>query len=163
VSEFFSKLFSPDFMPHGYCYLWQPGIVWLHAISDSVIALSYYLIPLVLIYFVRKRTDLPFNWIFVIFGVFILACGTTHLMEVWTLWHPVYWLSGLIKAFTAVVSIVSGDAGEHPAALTLPSPRSFERPILKKMPSGSASSGATACAHGWGKRGWGHSPTCECQ
>ena len=87
MSEFFSKLFSPDFMPHGYCYLWQPGIVWLHAISDSVIALSYYLIPLVLIYFVRKRTDLPFNWIFVMFGVFILACGTTHMMEVWTLWH----------------------------------------------------------------------------
>ncbi|MFZ1121427.1 MAG: hypothetical protein WAN81_14470, partial [Candidatus Binataceae bacterium] len=107
VGEFFSKLFSPDFMPHGSCYLWQPEIVWLHATSDSLIALSYYLIPLVLIYFVRKRTDLPFNWIFVMFGIFILGCGTTHIMEVWTLWHPVYRLSGVIKAFTAVVSVAT--------------------------------------------------------
>jgi ribulose-5-phosphate 4-epimerase/fuculose-1-phosphate aldolase len=90
VSEFLGKLFSSDFMPHGACYLWRPEIVWLHATSDTLIALSYYLIPLVLIYFVRKRTDLPFNWIFVRFGVFILACGTTHVMEVWTLWQPMY-------------------------------------------------------------------------
>jgi CheY-like chemotaxis protein len=63
MSEFVSKLFSSDFMPHGACYLWRPEIVWLHATSDTLIALSYYLIPIVLIYFVRKRIDLPFNWI----------------------------------------------------------------------------------------------------
>ena len=124
MSEFLSKLFSSDFMPHGACYLWRPEIVWLHAPSDTLIALSYYLIPIVLIYFVRKRTDLPFNWIFVMFGVFIMACGTTHLMEVVTLWRPVYRLSGVIKAFTAVVSIATAVMLVKliPQALALPSP-----------------------------------------
>jgi C4-dicarboxylate-specific signal transduction histidine kinase len=124
MTEFLSKLFSSDFMPHGARYLWRPEIVWLHATSDTVIALSCYLIPIALIYFVRKRTDLPFNWIFVMFGVFILACGTTHVMEVWTLWYPVYRLSGVIKAFTAVVSIATAAmlVKRIPQALALPSP-----------------------------------------
>src|ERR1700722_2141345 len=60
--NFLEKLFSSDFMGHGYCYYWRPEIVWLHAASDSTIALAYYLIPVLLIYFVRKRRDLPFNW-----------------------------------------------------------------------------------------------------
>ena len=124
MSEFLSKLLSSDFMPHGACYLWKPEIVWLHAISDGSIALSYYVIPLFLISFVRQRKDLPFNWIFVMFGVFIFGCGTTHVMEVWTLWDPVYRLSGVIKAFTAVVSIATAVMLVKliPEALALPSP-----------------------------------------
>jgi hypothetical protein len=59
------------FMPHGYCYLWKPGLVWLHVLSDSLIAVAYYTIPSLLVYFVRKRRDLPFNWIFLLFGSFI--------------------------------------------------------------------------------------------
>ena len=106
MSDFLSKLFSSDFMPHGYCYLWTPGVIWLHAISDGTIALSYYLIPLGLVYFVRKRRDLPFHWMFLLFGLFIFGCGTTHLMEVWTLWHGTYWLAGAIKAVTAAASVV---------------------------------------------------------
>ncbi len=64
MQEFLTRLFSSDFMPHGYCYLWNPGVLWLHAISDGVITLAYYLIPLALVYFVRKRSDLPFHWMF---------------------------------------------------------------------------------------------------
>ena len=94
-------------MPHGYCYLWDPRIVWLNVISDSLITLSYYCIPIVLIYFIRKRRDLPFNWIFWMFGSFILACGTTHLMEVWNIWHASYLLSGIIKAITAAISVAT--------------------------------------------------------
>ena len=133
MSEFLSKLFSSDFMPHGACYLWRPEIVWLHATSDTLIALSYYLIPIVLIYFVLKRTDLPFNWIFVMFGVFIFGCGTTHLMEVLTLWDPVYRLSGIIKALTAVVSIVTAAmlVKLFPKALALPSPTELRTTNLK--------------------------------
>src|SRR5215471_17679139 len=85
---------GPDFMPHGYCFLWDPLVLWLHVVSDSLIVLSYYCIPIVLIYFIRKRRDLPFNWIFWMFGGFILACGTTHLMEVWNIWHASYLVSG---------------------------------------------------------------------
>src|SRR5882724_9831999 len=96
-----------DFMPHGYCYLWNPHIVWLNVVPDGLIALSYYCIPVVLIYFVRKRRDLPFNWIFWMFGSFILACGTTHLMEIWNVWHGSYLLSGIIKAVTAAISVAT--------------------------------------------------------
>ena len=105
--EFFKHLLSPDFMPHGYCYLWDPRIVWLNVISDVLITLSYYCIPVVLIYFIRKRRDLPFNWVFWMFGAFILACGTTHLMEVWNVWHASYLLAGAVKGVTAGVSVVT--------------------------------------------------------
>ncbi|HEY0701540.1 MAG TPA: PAS domain S-box protein [Candidatus Acidoferrales bacterium] len=94
-------------MPHGYCYLWNPGLVWLNVISDSLIALSYFSIPFALLWFIRKRRDLPFGFIFVLFGLFILACGATHVMEVWNLWHSEYWLAGILKAITALASIAT--------------------------------------------------------
>ena len=100
-------LFPTDFLPHGTCYLWDPGVVWLHVVSDALITLSYYSIPLILIYLVRRRRDLPFNWIFWMFGIFILGCGTTHLMEIWTVWHPTYVLAGVVKAATALVSVAT--------------------------------------------------------
>jgi PAS domain S-box-containing protein len=120
LSSFFT---AQPFIPHGHCYLWQPELVWLHFISDSLIALAYYSIPITLFYFVRKRLDLPFNWIFLLFAAFIIACGTTHLMEVWTIWHPMYWLSGSIKAITAIVSLYAAVmlAFLLPKALVLPS------------------------------------------
>ena len=124
MSEFLRKLFSSDFMPHGYCYLWKPEIVWLHAASDGAIALSYLFIPLALVYFVRKRRDLPFHWMFLLFGLFILGCGGTHAMEIWTLWHGTYRLAGVIKAITAVASVTTAAAlvPMIPRALLLPSP-----------------------------------------
>ena len=124
MSEFLAKLFSSDFMPHGYCYLWKPEIVWLHVVSDSLIALSYYLIPFMLIYLVRHRRDVPFNWMFVMFGVFIFGCGTTHVMEVWTLWHGTYRLAGVIKALTALASLATAGllVPLIPRALALASP-----------------------------------------
>jgi two-component system, NtrC family, sensor kinase len=124
MKEWLLKIFSSDFAPHGYCYLWNPQIVWLHALSDSVIALAYYLIPVTLIYFVRRRRDLPFHWMFIMFGVFIFGCGTTHLMEVWTLWHGTYRLAGIIKALTAIASVATAAllVPLIPQALALPSP-----------------------------------------
>src|SRR6266851_5152170 len=98
---------SADFMPHGYCYLWDPRIVWMHVISDGLITLSYYCIPIILIYFICKNRELPFNRIFWMFGSFILACGTTHLMEIWNVWHGSYLLAGVIKAITAAVSVIT--------------------------------------------------------
>jgi len=124
MNKFLTKLFLSDFMPHGYCYLWDPRIVWLHAVSDGLIAFAYYLIPLMLIYFVRRRRDLPFHWMFLMFGLFIFGCGTTHLMEVWTVWHATYRLAGVIKAFTALASLATAAllVTLIPQALALPSP-----------------------------------------
>jgi len=127
--EFLKNLLvSGPFIPHGHCYLWQLNLVWLHLISDALIALAYYSIPATLVYFVRKRQDLPFNWIFVLFGLFIIACGTTHIMEIWTLWHPTYWLSGFIKVITAVASVYTAVVLVIliPQLLALPSPAQLE-------------------------------------
>lgn len=97
-----------EFLPHGFCYLWNSKLVWLHLVSDASIALSYIAISLALLYLVRRaRRDIPFQWMFVAFGVFIVACGGTHIMEVITLWAPVYWLSGEVKAITAVASVLT--------------------------------------------------------
>src|SRR5436190_23348759 len=103
---FFTGLFGQNgFMPHGHCYLWDPGLMWLHLISDFLIAAAYFIIPFTLVNFVRKRRDLPFNWMFVCFGIFIIACGMTHVMEIITLWKPYYWVSGIVKAITALASV----------------------------------------------------------
>ena len=134
MKEFLEKLFSSDFMPHGYCYLWNPGLVWLHVVSDALIALAYFSIPATLIYFIRKRRDLPFNWMFVSFGIFILACGATHAMEVWTLWHGTYWLSGAIKAITAMASVPTAILLVQlvPRALALPRPEAMQLEIAER-------------------------------
>ena len=120
-----SSLFSSDgFMPHGMCYLWRPGVLALHITSDALITLAYFSIPFTLVYFVRRRKDLEFNWMFVCFATFIVACGTTHLLEIWTIWQPVYWLSGAVKAVTAATSVATAILLVRliPQALHLPSP-----------------------------------------
>jgi PAS domain S-box-containing protein len=106
--EFFKALFSSGgFQPHGFCYQWNTGLVWLNVLSDLTIGLAYFAIPVILLWFIRKRTDLPFSWMFGLFGVFIVACGGTHVMEVWNLWHTQYWLAGAIKAITATASVLT--------------------------------------------------------
>ncbi len=113
-----------DFMPHGQCFLWQKDILWLHVISDGIITLSYYSIPFVLIYFVYKRQDIQYRRIFILFGLFIFLCGTTHLLGLLTVWHPIYWFSGYIKAITAFVSLLTAISiwPLLPKALVIPSP-----------------------------------------
>ena len=100
-------IFPGGFMPHGFCYLWTPDLIGLHAMSDSLIALSYLSIPITLVHFARKRRDIPFTWMFLCFGAFVVACGGTHLMEVWTIWFPSYWLAGEVKAVTACFSVAT--------------------------------------------------------
>src|ERR1700682_6270483 len=105
--EFFEQLLSRDFTPHGFCYLWDPRLVWLHVISDGLITLVDCSIPIVLVYFIRKSRHLPFNRIFWMFGGFILACGTTHVMEIWNVWHGSYMLAGLLKGANAAISLLT--------------------------------------------------------
>ncbi len=131
--DFLSRLFDSDFLPHGHCYFWEPAIVWLSVASDALITLAYLSIPAALIYFVKRRKDLAFNWIFVMFGVFILSCGATHAMEVWTVWHGTYRLSAVIKAVTALASVGTAVAlwPLVPKALALPSPAQLEQANLE--------------------------------
>ena len=91
-------------------------------ISDFLIAAVYFFIPFTLLNFVRRRKDLPFNWMFVCFGAFIIACGMTHVMEIWTLWQPYHWISGIVKAITALASVPTAIL-LMPTALKIPGPR----------------------------------------
>jgi signal transduction histidine kinase len=100
-------LFSNDFMPHGMCYLWEPKLLWLHVLSDSFIALSYISIPITLIYILRIRKDLLFSSVMALFGAFVLLCGITHILAVWNVWNGTYWLSGVVKSITALVSVAT--------------------------------------------------------
>lgn len=113
-----------DFMPHGACYLWDGKIILLHVVSDAGIALAYLCLPLLLWHFSRKRKDIPFSWLFAMFGAFILSCGSTHLMGIWTLWHPSYLADGLLKLATAVISLMTAIAlfTHLPEVIALPSP-----------------------------------------
>ncbi len=112
-------------MPHGHCYFWTKGLIELHVISDGLIALAYFTIPISLAWFVRRRRDIDFGWMFLFFAVFILACGLTHVLEVWNVWHSAYWLSGMVKLTTAAASVPTAIllARLMPQALLLPSPK----------------------------------------
>lgn len=98
---------AASFVPHGYCLLWRPDLVALHAVSDALIALAYFSIPIGLWTIVRRLPDPGFRRLFALFATFILFCGLTHLVGLVTLWKPVYGLLGLIKGATAVVSLIA--------------------------------------------------------
>lgn len=107
MQGFLSEFFSSDYMPHGHCYLWQPGILWTNVISDLLIAFSYFSIPFALVYLVIKRKPQAFRSVFILFALFILSCGFTHLFSVYTIWHGSYGLHGVLKAITATVSVIT--------------------------------------------------------
>jgi signal transduction histidine kinase len=110
--------------PHGICLLWRPELIWTHAVSDALIGLAYFSIPVALVTFIRKRRDLAFSWMFWCFAAFILACGSTHFFAIWTLWYPDYGVEALVKIFTAAVSVLTAVLlwPLLPKALALPSP-----------------------------------------
>jgi signal transduction histidine kinase len=102
-------LLKPDeFMPHATCYLRNPRMIWLHVTSDLAIGIAYVCISTTLGYLVWKASkDIPFHWMFLAFGLFIVTCGLTHFMEVWTVWTPLYWLAGYVKVICAVASVTT--------------------------------------------------------
>ena len=116
------------FSPHGYCLLWEPSLIWAEAIADVVIAIAYVTIPLMLLYFVGKRRDIAFPSAFVLFALFILFCGSTHILEALTFWVPLYDLETALKAVTALVSVATAVALWYwmPQIIALPSPAHVE-------------------------------------
>lgn len=92
-------------VPQERCYLWGSEFVGLQIISDALIALACYSIPITLFYFVRKRQNLSFSWVTLFFAIFFIVYGTTSVMEIWMLWHPVFWISGALKTTTALASL----------------------------------------------------------
>ena len=115
--------------PHGFCLLWDPALIWTHVIADALIGVAYFSIPVAIAYFLTRRRDVAFGWVVWMFAAFIMACGTTHFLSIWTLWHPDYGVEGLVKAGTAAVSVVTAVAlwPLLPRAIALPSPAQLQR------------------------------------
>ena len=126
MSDIWNWLVNPTGLtPHGFCLTWAPGLIWIHAISDIVIGLAYFSIPVALTYFLIRRTDLEFRWMAYLFVGFIMACGMTHFMSVYVLWVAAYGAEGLLKLVTAILSVGTAVLlwPLIPRLLALPSPK----------------------------------------
>lgn len=119
---------DPSFMPHGHCFLWTPALLALYVISDSMIALAYFAIPVGIVFFARRRTDFPYKPLLALFGAFIMLCGMTHVLGLWNIWNSSYWLEAWVKLITGAVSVVTAFVlfPLIPKALSLPSHADLE-------------------------------------
>ena len=135
MPDFLTSLFdSSNFMPRRHCGHWTTELVWIHLGSDALIWLAYLTIPVVLVSFARRRRDLPFPWMFWMFGAFIITCGFTHFMEAAAFYWPAYRLMGVIKLITAVTSwaTIAGLVPVLPRALALRGPEELRMEIAER-------------------------------
>ncbi|MGZ8236940.1 MAG: PAS domain-containing sensor histidine kinase [Methylobacter sp.] len=121
-------------IPHGYCLSWSPVLLWLNVITDLLMTLSFYSIPMMLVYFIRQRKDVPYSWLIAMIAGFIVACGTMHLLAVIMIWIPLYWLDGWFKGFTAIFSVATAVSMWRiiPRALSLPSAAQLQAEIQQR-------------------------------
>ena len=131
----FLESLSTGFLPHGCCLQWNPALLFTFIGANSGIALAYASIPVTLFYFVRKRGDLPYPQIFILFATFIFSCGLTHVAKIWTIYHPAYWAEALIDTWTAVISLLTAIALYPilPKLLALRSPAELEEANRKLL------------------------------
>lgn len=127
--DWINQMLGPQpVIPHGYCLAWNPRLLWTLITSDAVIVLSYFSIPFALWYFAKKRPDIQYRWLMVVFGFFIVGCGITHLFAIVNIWHPFYWATALAKVFTATISFATAIALWRimPLALNAPSAKQLQ-------------------------------------
>lgn len=131
MSSNFEGFFDSSFLPHGYCLQWRPDILWTHVASDLLIAAAYFSIPIAILIFTRKRKDLEFRGVFVLFALFILLCGLTHLTSIYTMWEGSYGFHAVVKACTAVVSMLTAYVvfRDLDKAVAIPSREDLEKAI----------------------------------
>lgn len=129
VGRFLSEAFGySDFMPHGHCYLWRSEILWTHVLSNALISFAYFSIPISILAVVRRRRDSGLTPIYLAFAAFIFSCGFGHLVDIVTIWRPIYYFEGWVKAFTAVMSVATAVLVVKllPKLVSLPSPASLQ-------------------------------------
>jgi signal transduction histidine kinase len=98
---------ASSFLPHGYCFTWDPALLWSLVVGDGLIALAYFSIPVALLTLLRKRRDIGQSGVAGLFAAFIFLCGITHLLSIWTIWVPDYWVEAAVKLVTGVVSVAT--------------------------------------------------------
>ena len=121
-------LFDSGLLPHGYCLAGRPELIWTHVVSDALIGIAYFSIPIPIDSFLTRRRDMVFSSLIWLFAAFIMCCGLTHFMSIWTLWHPDYGAEALLKALTAIVPVLTAVAiwPLIPRAFALPSPTQLQ-------------------------------------
>ncbi|MBV2130827.1 GGDEF domain-containing protein [Arsukibacterium indicum] len=131
--EFIQELLNGDFMPHGHCLLWRTDLLVLHVGGDLLTFIAYMLIPVGLVRLVRARDDLRFDWMFLMFAGFIFFCGATHLLGIINVWHGYYYIHGIIKSATGLISIATAILLWYllPHAINLPSKRNMQAKIAE--------------------------------
>ncbi|AFZ24258.1 histidine kinase [Cylindrospermum stagnale PCC 7417] len=94
----------------------------------NLIVIAYFLLPPVLVYAIYKGRDVPFHWMFLVFGVFLSICGTAYVIQTWQIWYPNTWISEFLKILTVIVGIAIAFMvlALLPVALALPSPARLE-------------------------------------
>jgi len=132
---FINDLLNGDFMPHGHCLLWRTDLLLLHVGGDTLTFIAYMLIPIALIRLVRARDDLRFDWMFLLFAGFIFFCGATHILGIINVWHGYYYIHGIIKSMTGIISILTAILLWYllPQAISLPGRRAMEAKIVALM------------------------------
>ncbi|WP_240224463.1 GGDEF domain-containing protein [Rheinheimera hassiensis] len=132
---FINDLLNGDFMPHGHCLLWRTDLLLLHVGGDTLTFIAYMLIPIALIRLVRARVDLRFDWMFLLFAGFIFFCGATHILGIINVWHGYYYIHGIIKSMTGIISILTAISLWYllPQAISLPGKRDMEAKIVELM------------------------------
>ena len=128
-----TDLFNGNFMPHGHCLLWRPDLLLLHVGGDALTFIAYMLIPAALIRLVRARDDLRFDWMFLMFAGFIFFCGATHVLGIVNVWHGYYYIHGIVKTLTGVISILTAIMLWRllPHAISLPGKRHMQATIAE--------------------------------
>ena len=134
MPDLFLTIFTPGkFEPHSMHFIGNQGLMWFIIIGNALIALSYTLIPFAMIYLVRKRRDIPFNWMLLLYGLFIILCGMTHIVHIMIFFYPAYWLQGIIDILTGIISFATFIAFVYiiPFILKIPSPKQLEETTVR--------------------------------
>jgi PAS domain S-box-containing protein len=128
MPELAHRLFDPDLLAHATCEAWRSQLFWLNAVADGMIALAHYTVAFTILYFARKRHDLDFRWMVLVFAAFVFACGMTHTLEVWTIWKPACLMEGVVNLGAGLLSVTTAVLliALVPRALVLPSPAQLE-------------------------------------
>ncbi len=135
LTDFFEHLFQTNgFMPRWNCGRWTNVHGWLYLLSDVIIGLCYFAIPIILLRFISKKKDVPFQKIFLLFVLFIVFCGLTHIIDALMFWYPLYRLNAVLLFITAIISAFTVVASYKnlPLALSLKSANQLQKIIDKQ-------------------------------
>lgn len=130
INGLLKRFFTPGaFEAHNSHFYQDTALMWALIVSNVLIFLAYTIIPVALFMFMRRRKDLVFKKVFLLFALFIIMCGIHHIVHVLTFWYPIYYMQALVDVITAIVSVLTAIAlfPILPEALKLRTPSELEK------------------------------------